>query len=50
MKPKDPSFTNDDARVREARFWPHIKGAIGAIDGSHIKVLVCSEEVVNHTC
>jgi hypothetical protein len=50
IKLKDPSFTNDDARVREARFWPHFKGAIGAIDVSHIKVSVCSEEVVNHTC
>jgi hypothetical protein len=49
IKPKDTSFTNDDARVREACFWPHFKGAIGAIDGSHIKVPVCSEEVVNHT-
>jgi hypothetical protein len=28
---------------------PHFKGAIGAIDGSHIKVSVSSEEVVNHT-
>jgi hypothetical protein len=28
---------------------PHFKGAIGAIDGSHIKVSVSLEEVVNHT-
>jgi hypothetical protein len=50
IKLKDPSFTNDDARVREAHFLPHFKGDIGAIDGSHIKILVCSKEVVNHTC
>ena len=29
---------------------PYFKGAIGAIDGSHVKVEVPAEEVVNHTC
>ena len=28
----------------------NFKGAIGAIDGSHVKVVVPVEEVVNHTC
>jgi hypothetical protein len=37
-------------RFKKIIFWPHLKGAIGAIDGSHIRVLVPAEEVVNHTC
>jgi hypothetical protein len=31
------------------RFWPRFKCAIGSINGSHIKVSVFSDEVVNHT-
>jgi hypothetical protein len=36
-------------RVREDRFWPYFKGAIGAIDGSHVPMIVPVDEVVNHT-
>jgi hypothetical protein len=36
--------------VRENRFWPYFKGAIGAIDGSHVKVVMPVDEMVNHTC
>jgi hypothetical protein len=50
IKPRDPTFSNEHPRVREDRFWPHFKGAIGAIDGSHIEVSVHNDEVVNHTC
>jgi hypothetical protein len=35
--------------VRENRFWPYFKGAIGAIDGSHVQVGVPVDGVVNHT-
>ena len=38
------------AKVKDNRFWTHFKGAIGAIDGSHVPVSVPGEEVVNHTC
>jgi hypothetical protein len=48
--PRDPTFSTDHARVRENRFWPYFKGAIGAIDGSYVKVVVPVDEVVNHTC
>jgi hypothetical protein len=41
--PRDPTFSMDHARMGENRFLPYFKGAIGAIDGSHVKV-------VNHTC
>jgi hypothetical protein len=47
---RDPTFSTDHARVRENRFWPYFKGAIGIIDGSHVKVVVPVDEVVNHTC
>jgi hypothetical protein len=50
IKHRDPSFSTEHERVKEARFWPHFKGAIGAIDGSHVPVSVPADEVVNHTC
>jgi hypothetical protein len=49
IKPRDPTFSSEHPKVREDRFWPHFKGAIGAIDGSHIEVIVPNDEVVNHT-
>jgi hypothetical protein len=50
IKPRDPTFSTEHTTVQEDRFWPHLKGDIGAIDGSHIRVSVPAEEVVNHTC
>jgi hypothetical protein len=38
ITPRDPTFITEHANVRENRFWPHFKGAIGAIDGSHVEV------------
>jgi hypothetical protein len=49
-KPRDPTFSSEHPKVREDRLWPHFKGAIGAIDGSHIEVIVPNDKVVNHTC
>jgi hypothetical protein len=40
IKPKDPQFRIVHPRLQEARFWPHFKDCIGAIDGSHIVVTV----------
>jgi hypothetical protein len=50
IKPRDPTFSTEHANVQEDRLWPHFKGAIGAIDGSHIRASVPVEEVENHTC
>jgi hypothetical protein len=50
ITPKDPTFCTKHERVREDRFWPHFKDAIGAIDDSHIPVVVPVEETVRHTC
>ena len=49
IMPRDPTFSTDHERVRENRFWPYFKGAIGAIDGSHVKMIVSLDEMVNHT-
>jgi hypothetical protein len=40
IKPKDPQFRIVHPRLDEARFWPHFKDCIGAIDESHIPVTV----------
>jgi hypothetical protein len=50
IKPRDPTFSTEHDKVREDRFWPYFKGVIRAIDGSHVRVLVPTDEVVNHTC
>jgi hypothetical protein len=50
IKPRDPTFSTEHEKLRDDRFWPHFKGAIGAIDGSHVQVVVPNDEVVNHTC
>jgi len=31
FKPRDPTFCTEHERVKEDRFWPNFKGAIGAI-------------------
>uniref|UniRef100_A0A453GNG4 DDE Tnp4 domain-containing protein n=1 Tax=Aegilops tauschii subsp. strangulata TaxID=200361 RepID=A0A453GNG4_AEGTS len=40
IKPRDPTFRHEHEKIKEERFWPHFKGAIGAIDGSHVPVSV----------
>jgi hypothetical protein len=50
IKPRDPAFSNEHEKLKEYRFWPHFKGVIGAIDGSHVKVTVATDEVINYTC
>jgi hypothetical protein len=49
IKPVDRNFTEVHPRLQDPRFWPHFKGAIDAIDGSHIPIEVPEEEKVNHT-
>lgn len=40
VRPKDPKFSIVHPKLQEARFWPHFKDCIGAIDGTHIPVTV----------
>ena len=48
IKPRDPTFCTEHDKVKEERFWPYFKGAIGAIDGSHVPVAVPADE--DYTC
>jgi hypothetical protein len=49
IKPKDPNFTIEHERLKEDHVWPYFKGAIGAIDDTHIAVVVLEKEVITHT-
>jgi hypothetical protein len=40
IKLVDRTFKDVHPRLQDSRFYPHFKGAIGAIDGSHIPVEV----------
>lgn len=48
VKPRDPNFTNIHPRLLGSRFYPHFNNCIGAIDGTHIPVVVPSAKVVQH--
>jgi hypothetical protein len=48
IKPIDPQFPTVHERLRDSRFTPHFNGAIGAIDGTHIPVIVPAADMVNH--
>lgn len=50
IKPIDPTFGTEHAKVKENYFFSHFKGVIGAIDGSHILIMVPIDEANNHTC
>ena len=49
IKPKDPEFKNVHPRLQSPRFTPFFDNCIGAIDGTHIPVVVPSNKVVQHT-
>jgi hypothetical protein len=49
IKPIDRNFTDVHPRLQDARFWPHFKDAIGAIDGTHIPVLVAKKDKIKYT-
>jgi hypothetical protein len=48
IKPKHPQFSMVHSRLQEARFSPHLYGVIGAIDGTHISVVVPSSATIVH--
>ena len=43
IRPIDPSFSEPHPILRKTKFWPHFTNAIGAIDGTHIEVIVPKE-------
>ncbi|XP_062188875.1 protein ALP1-like [Phragmites australis] len=48
IKPRDPHFVAVHSRLQDPRFSPHFNDCIGAIDGTHIPVVVPSAETVAH--
>ena len=48
IRPNDPTFTDVHPTLRKTKFWPHFNNAIGAIDGTHIPVIVPEEERIKH--
>ena len=46
IRPNDPTFTQVHEKLTQPRFWPHFKDAIGAIDGTHIPVIVAEKDKV----
>ncbi|CAM0910117.1 unnamed protein product [Alopecurus aequalis] len=49
IRPNDPTFTEVHEKLQRPRFWPHFKDAIGAIDGTHIPVVVAGKLKVQYT-
>jgi hypothetical protein len=50
IKPRAATFSSEHERIKEDHFWSYFKGAVGAIDGSHVPVIMRAEDTVNHTC
>jgi hypothetical protein len=48
IKPKDPQFTQIHPRLEDERFSSHFNCCIGAIDATHIPVIVSATETVSH--
>jgi hypothetical protein len=49
IKPRDPGFTTVHPRVQAPQFSPHFDNCIGAIHGTHIRVVVPASKVLQHT-
>jgi hypothetical protein len=45
IRPKGPQFGTVHHKLQEPRFWPHFRDCIGAIDGTHIPVMVPTSEI-----
>ncbi|RYR14429.1 hypothetical protein Ahy_B04g070984 [Arachis hypogaea] len=47
IQPKDRDFKEVPTKLRnDDRYWPHFKNAIGAIDGTHVPVIVSTEDQI----
>ncbi|KAG5223809.1 protein ALP [Salix suchowensis] len=47
IKPTDPDFTNTPIQIAmNPRFMPHFKNCIGAIDGTHVRVMISPENQI----
>lgn len=50
IQPRDPDFRDVHERLLQARFFPHFVNCVGAIDGTHIPVVVPQEERMTYMC
>ena len=48
IRPKDPGFRVVHKRLQSPRFAPFFDKYIGALDGTHVKVVVPTNQVVPH--
>ena len=48
IRPSNPEFTTIHERLQDSRFSTHFNDCIGAIDGTHVPVVVPADEIVNH--
>jgi hypothetical protein len=46
--PKDPTFSEVHPHLENPSFWPHFNNCIGAIDGTHIKMVVPNRDKIAH--
>lgn len=50
IRPVDPDFKTIHRRLQSPRFRPHFNGCIGAIDGTHVEVVVPNDKMVQYLC
>jgi hypothetical protein len=50
IRPLDPEFRALHRRLQNPRFFPHFNNCIGALDGTHMLVVVPNDKVVQHLC
>jgi hypothetical protein len=48
IRPKDPQFSTVHPILENPQFWPHFNNCIGAIDGTHVPVVVEKSKKVVH--
>ena len=48
IRPLDPEFRAMHRRLQNPRFFPHFNNYIGALDGTHIPVVVPNDKVAQH--
>jgi hypothetical protein len=49
IRPKDPNFSTTHSRLQSDSFAPYFNNCIGAIDGTHVPVIVPTDKVVQYT-
>jgi hypothetical protein len=50
IAPRDPLFRTMHDRLQNRRFFPFFNGCIGAIDGTHVPMVVPSDKFIQHLC